>query len=118
METMNSATESVVGALPQTSRPRRDSLASLTRSPPLRLWPDEEEEPLELELELDEDRKLDEDELDEDELDDELELEDEDDDDAVVIGVGTIGPSSQAAATPATKISVPCESRMRNSRRA
>lgn len=111
--------------MPQTSRPRRDSPASLTRSPPLRLWPDEEEEPLE--LELDEDRELEEDELEDDELEDdelddeledELELEDEDDDEAVVIGVGTIGPSSQAAATPATKISVPCESRMRNSRRA
>jgi hypothetical protein len=90
------------------------------RSPPRRLCP--------LELELDEDRELEEDELDEDndrdddELEeDELEEDDLDDDDEageVVIGVGSIGPSSQAAATPATKISVPCESRIKNSRRA
>lgn len=108
--------------LAQTSKPRGESSASLTRSPPRRLWPDDEDDPLELELELDDDPELEDDELEDDELDeDELEdeeLDDEEDDEEVLIGVGSDGAPSQPAATPATKISVPCESRIRNSRRA
>jgi hypothetical protein len=99
------------------------------RSPPRRLCPDDEEEPPEPELEL----ELDEDEPEDDELDDALELEDDEledeeleedelddaaEDEEDVIGVGSDGAPSQAAATPATRISVPCDSRIRNSRRA